>query len=420
MANIQPRTNKEGKIISYSIRVHKGRDMDGKQLKPYTMTWAVPEGWSERKIQAELQRQCVLFEKQCKEGTVADNKQSFEKYAHYVIDLKERTGIKHRTIVGYRGLMPRITTAIGHIKLADLRPQHLNSFYEQLSKDGANLKTGKKLSTKTILEYHSFIRAVLSHAEKETLVIFNVARKATPPKVLHKEANFLEEEDIKNVLFYLTNEPIKWQVAMQLLIFTGCRRGEIMGLKWNKVDFKNCTIRIEANLLYTKEKGVFIDTPKTEASKRTLKIPQETINALKLCKKESNAKRLSLGSYWHDTDFVFTQEDGKPMHPDSLTDYCVTFKNRYNKIIKKENLELSQNNQIKFLPRINPHSFRHSQASLLFFNGADAITISKRLGHAKVSTTTDIYSHIMHKADETASDTLANLFFKPQPIAQNG
>jgi integrase len=387
MANIQPRTNKSGKIISYSIRVHKGRDMNGKQLKPYTMTWIVPEGWNKSRIEKAVQAEAVLFEEKCKKGIVADNKQSFEKYAHYVIDLKERTGIKHRTIIGYRNLMPRIAPAIGHIKLADLRPQHLNSFYEQLSKDGMNLKTGKKLSAKTILEYHSFIRAVLSNAEKESLVIFNVARKATPPKVTHKEANFLEEEVIKNVLFYLNNEPKKWQAAMQLLIFTGCRRGEIMGLKWNKINFKDCTIRIEANLLYTKEKGIFSDTTKTESSKRTIKIPQETINILKSYKKECNAKRLSLGSHWHDTDFVFVQEDGKPMHPDSLTDYCVTFRKRYNKIIKKENLELSQNNQIKLLPRINPHSFRHSQASLLFFNGADAITISKRLGHAKVSTT---------------------------------
>lgn len=156
MANIQPRKNKDGKIISYSIRVHKGRDAYGKQLKPYAMTWIVPEGWTKSRIEKEVQAQAILFEQKCKEGIVADNKQTFEKYANYAIDLKERTGIKHRTIMGYKGLLPRINAAIGHIKLADLRPQHLNSFYEQLLKDGMNQRTGGKLSNKTIHEYHCY------------------------------------------------------------------------------------------------------------------------------------------------------------------------------------------------------------------------------------------------------------------------
>jgi len=412
MANIQPRYSKNGKIISYSIRVHKGRDAQGRQLKPYSMTFEVPDGWSERKIQAELKTQTVLFEKQCKEGIVADNKQTFEKYARYVIDLKERTGIKHRTIVGYRALLPRIIPAIGHIKLCDLRPQHLNNFYEQLTKDGMNLRTGGKLSSKTILEYHSFIRAVLAQAEKEMLVLYNAASKATPPKAVHKEANFLDTDDIENILSWLKHEPLKWQTAMQLLIFTGCRRGEILGLKWDKVDFKNSAISIEINLLYTKQRGVFTDTTKTEASRRTIKIPRETMDLLKAYKKEYNTNRLLLGSYWHDSSFLFVQENGKPLHPDTLTYYCAKFRKKYNRVIDEKNLELPKGKQIKALPRINPHAFRHSQASLLFFNGADAITISKRLGHAKVSTTTDIYSHIMQKADETASETLANLFLK--------
>ena len=93
-------------------------------------------------------------------------------------------------------------------------------------------------------------------------------------------------------------------------------------------------------------------------------------------------------------------------------DYCKEFSIKYNKLINKTNEE-NKNKQgfekLKLLPHINPHASRHTQASLLFFSGADCTTISKRLGHSKVSTTTDIYSHLMQKADETASDTLANL-----------
>lgn len=417
MANIQARKNKEGKIISYSIRVHKGRDKDGKQLKPYTMTFKVDESWSERKTKSELDKAVVLFEQECKNGLIADNRQTFEKYANYVIDLKERNGIKHRTIDGYRKILPRINAEIGHIKLTDLRPQHLNNFYEKLSKDGMNLRTGGNLSPKTIHEYHCFIRAVLSQAVKELLVPFNVASKATPPKVVRKQANFIEQEDILNILDFLENEPLKWQVALQLLIFTGCRRCELIGLKWNKINFNDNTITIDTNVLYTKNKGVYTDTTKTEASNRVITIPSELCQLLKQYKKEYNQLRMLYGEKWHNENFVFVQETGKPMHPDSLTDYCSKFRKKYNAIIEEKNRELAQDKQIRIIPRINPHSFRHSQASLLFFSGKDSITISKRLGHAKVSTTTDIYSHLIQKADVEASDTLADMFLRKEKIS---
>lgn len=414
MANIQPRKNKDGKIISYSIRVHKGRDAYGKQLKPYSMTWVVPEGWTNSRIEKEVQAQAILFEQKCKEGTVADNKQTFEKYALYVIGLKERTGIKHRTIVRYNELLQRINPAVGHIKLSDLRPQHLNAFYEQLSKDGMNKKTGKKLSNKTIIEHHRLIRTILVQAEKEMLVMYNSASKATPPKLERTEANHFEIEDIENILFYSKSESLKWQLALNLLIFTGCRRGEIMGLKWSKVDFKNNQIKISTNLLYAKDRGIYEDTPKTEQSKRTITVPVELMELLKTYKKQYNEHRLALGSKWNSTNFLFTQENGNPMHPDTLTDYCNEFAKKYNKLINKENEGKKESEKLKLLPHINPHAFRHTQASLLFFVGADCTTISKRLGHSKVSTTTDIYSHLMQKADETASDTLADVLLRPK------
>lgn len=414
MANIQPRKNKEGKIISYSIRVHKGRDANGKQLKPYSMTWVVPTSMSEKKIKSELNKAVVLFEKQCKEGLIGDNKQTFEKYANYVIDLKERNGIKHRTIDGYRKILPRISKEIGHIKIADLKPQHLNKFYEILSKDGMNLKNGGKLSNKTIHEYHCFIRTILSQAVKEMVGPYNVASKATPPKVVRKQANYIELEDIKNVLQYLQNEPLKWQVVMQLLIFTGCRRSEIIGLKWDKINLKDNTITIDLNVLYTKDKGVYTDTTKTEASNRVITYPAELTPLIKQYRKEYNETRMLYGEKWHDENFMFVQETGMAIHPDSLTSYCSRFRKKYNEIIAEQNQDLPKSEQLKLIPRINPHSFRHSQASLLFFSGNDPVTISKRLGHAKVSTTTDIYSHIMQKADEKASDTLADILIRKQ------
>ena len=158
MAAIRPRKNKDGDIISYEIRVFKGRDESGKQLKPYVLTWKPAPGMTAKQIEKELNRQAVTFEEQCRQGYSLDNRQTFAQYAGYVIDLKERNGMKHTTISRYRDMLPRINVGIGHIKLADLRPQHLNNLYEQLSKNGIRAN-GKKAICKTDL------KAVLRSAE---------------------------------------------------------------------------------------------------------------------------------------------------------------------------------------------------------------------------------------------------------------
>ena len=109
MAYLQSRRNKEGQVVSYSIRVYKGRDpRTGKQLTPYTMTWRVPEGWSEKRARKEAEKQAAVFEKQCREGYLADGRQTFAQYAAYVLELKERTGLKHLTLIHYRQSLKRV------------------------------------------------------------------------------------------------------------------------------------------------------------------------------------------------------------------------------------------------------------------------------------------------------------------------
>ena len=408
MANIEARKNKNGKIISYRIKIYKGRDSNGKRLKPYTKTWKVPENWSDNKIQKELNRIATLYEEECKSGLVVDNRQTFSQYAEYVINLKEKNGIKHQTITLYKKLLERINIAIGHIKLTDIRPQHLNNFYEQLRND-INLTTGGKLSAKTIREYHALIGTTLKQAEKEMLVTYNAASKASPPKNKRKPAQYLEIDEIKTIFNILEKEPLKWKVLIKLLAVTGARRGEILGLKWNKINFKKNTIYIDNNLLYTQERGIYEESPKTVSSIRYVTLPKETILLLKQYKKIYMEQKLSIGNKWIGKDnFIFTQENGLPMHPDSVTNYCRKLQNKYNIKIKEENKELPETKQKREI-KLSPHIFRHSQASILIFMKVDPVTVSKRLGHSQVSTTSDIYSHIMKKADEGAAETLSQV-----------
>jgi len=393
MANIQERRDKSGKLISYSIRVHRGRGTDGKQMKPWTATFEVQPTWTEKSARKKAEAFAATFEKECREGMAADSRQKFEPYCNYVMELKEQRGLKHSTLTRYKELTTRIYPVIGHLKIRDIRPDHLNRFYSDLGKDGAN-KRGGKLSNKTILEHHRLIHTVLEQAVKEGLIPFNPADRVELPKAERKEVNYFQAEEVKAIAEALQTEPIKWQTLTHLLLITGARRGEILGLKWNCIDFENNQLHICNNILYTPDRGIYEDTPKTARSNRFITVPDETIDLLKKYRLWQNQERLRLGEYYEYSGYVFTQDNGSPLHPDSVTDWLKKFSKRHN------------------LPHINPHAFRHTMASMLYYNGVDSVSISKRLGHAQVSTTANIYAHVMEEADRRNADILADIFLK--------
>lgn len=121
------------------------------------------------------------------------------------------------------------------------------------------------LSNTSILAYHRFIHVVLAQAEKEMLVPYNAADKATPPQKEKSEVGTFQTSELIAIRNAAAQEPIKWQMIIHLLMITGCRRGEIVGLKWDRVNWKENSIRIDTTLLYTPESGVYESTTKTGA-----------------------------------------------------------------------------------------------------------------------------------------------------------
>jgi len=435
-----------------------------------------------RQIEKELNRQAVQFEEQCRQGYSLDNRQTFAEYAEYVLKCKHESGVKRRTIERYRELLERINAGIGHIKLADLRPQHLSALYTQLRGQGirkgngrafpiidikaftlragltkaklseisgvslttlSTVYSGKSISEqaaekickalsvpigklfkveqnsrplaeKTILEHHRLISTVLAYAEKEMLVQYNAAEKVVnkPKAERVKDINCFELADLEKMRDCLSSEPMKWQVITNLLIATGCRRGEIAGLKWSAVDFQRGELHINSNLLYSRELGVYQDTTKTATSDRTVRLPAEISDLLKEYRQHWVQLRLKYGDKWNyfinipdgkgvehkeKADFLFIREDGDkigyPINPDSITDWFNKFSERHG------------------LPHINPHAFRHTLASVLCLNGVDMTTISKWLGHKNVTTTMNIYEHILESGREQVVNCVSDVIF---------
>lgn len=394
MASIQERRNKDGVLIAYKIMVHRGRDVNGKQLKPYITTFKVEQGWSEKTAQKKAEAYAAVYEKACKEGLASDARQTFQQYCDYVIGLKSERKIKASTVARYKELAERIYPQIGFIKIRDIRPDTLNTLYTWLGQDGMNIKTGGKLSSKTVLEYHRLIHTVLKNAVREGLISTNPADRVIPPKSETPEVEYYQPEDIEAIQNALENEPIKWKTFTYILLVTGARRGEVVGLKWTDLDFENNTISFERNVQYLPNKGIYVETPKTPKGYRTIAVPSEMMKVLRAYRAWQGSEKIRLGMYYEDQGFLFTKDNGGPMHPDTPNRWLKRFADRHG------------------LQHIHPHAFRHSMASLLFFKKADNVSVSRRLGHAQVSTTENIYAHIIKKADKENAEILGEAFFK--------
>ncbi len=155
--------------VSYKITVHCGYDAEYRKIRHYK-TWRVPEGWSEKRALREVNKIAVEYERQIQQGYQLDNHQTFAEYAAYVINLKERSGVKHSTIQFYKYLMERIVPAIGHMKLTDIRPHHLNAFYKTLMERGVRSSSEKirsKVDLGKYLNDHGITREKLSKNGKD-------------------------------------------------------------------------------------------------------------------------------------------------------------------------------------------------------------------------------------------------------------
>ena len=203
-----------------------------------------------------------------------------------------------------------------------------------------------------MLEHHRLIRTILAWAEREMLVPYNAASKATPPKATRTIRQYLQPEEITATLQALDDGRIKWRTLVHLMIVTGCRRGEIMGLKWEHVDLEQGILCICETLLAS-DVGVYTDTPKTTDSRRYINIPRETIQLLREYHAEQESWREAVGDRWANTGYVFTRDTGEPMHPDSVNGWLIAFSERHG------------------LRHINPHAFRHAMASILIYSGTN-------------------------------------------------
>ncbi len=380
---------------SYRLTVSEGFDLNGNPMIHRKTVHG-----TKKDAEVELAK----FVTEVQNGLVVDGKSL--RFSEFTEIWKRDYGSKELAPTTYkrycRMLETRLLPYFGHFYINKIRPTDIMKFYDLLEKDtqlvrksGNNgEKTKKPLSGKTILEHHRLLRAMLHKAVYWQLIVANPAERVQAPKARKPKRRSYDDEQTKILLEnleLLSIEDTKYKVAIILTIFTGVRLGELMGLEWQDVDFKNRIISINRSSQYLSDMGVFTKTPKTESSIREIAIPEFIISLLEEYKLWYEEQKSIYGELWTNSDRLFVQADGKPMHPSSISKWFV----RYVSTIG--------------LPVINFHGLRHTNASLLVAQNVDIAVISARLGHAQISTTLDFYVHPLLSHNRKAGYALENL-----------
>lgn len=425
MANISERMGRNG--TSYRIRVSVGFDKNGRQIIK-TKTWKPDREMTSLQAKKALNIAVVDFENAVKLSSTFNESMKFITLSDEYL-IKNQSRLAPKTFERYKGLLNSINEYIGAYKLGFIQPHHITSYYDSLSKSGANRRTGGALSQRTILHTHRLISLIFNWAEFQGIIHSNPMRRVKAPKVQKTEAKFLESDELQKVVKAIDEESVQWKTIMLLFLYSGIRRGEALGLEWDDIDFSNNIIRISRTSQYIKDLGIITKSPKNETSKRSIKLDKEAFTLLSDYKAWWTSEKDRFGENWQGifadgmpyhycqscasckdsrvinntycgnsscksilpSSRLFIQVNGVPMHPDSFGWWLIRFIDKHN------------------LPKFSAHTLRHTFVTNLIANGVPLPTVSKIVGHSNTTTTVNLYSHSIMEAEQQAMEVTGGL-----------
>ncbi|EJQ43548.1 hypothetical protein IEQ_04876 [Bacillus cereus BAG6X1-2] len=362
----------------WRIRIELGEDAQGKRkyqtktLKAKTKREALEEGriYYEKFIKGEYVNADLTFGEFVEEWR--------EKYAER--HLSPITLQNHNSM-----LRKHILPVFGHKKIKDINIKQSIDFIQHLEE--------KQLLPTSIEYIKNLLKSIFNVAIKWQIADHNPINNVTVSKGAKKEVEVFSEEEIRKLLEGLEQEPARTQALIKLALSTGMRKGELLGLQWEDVDFAAGTINITKSLKYVHGTGFILDSTKTKKS-RVITIDSNTSTMLKEYKRIHLKQRLVLGDMWKGTqyNFIFTNSQGSPVH---LNEPNQLFKN----LLNKNNLKIT-----KF------HALRHTHATFLLRKGVNVKVIQTRLGHTNINMTLNTYAHVLREMDFEATQHFETLF----------
>jgi len=320
-------------------------------------------------------------------GTLVEpNKLTVADYMRVWIDMAESLSLSPKTAERYRQLIERqIVPHLGRHALQKLKAAHVADWHAKLLREGGH--EGGPLAPRTVGHAHRVLHNGLADAMRRELSTRNPAALVSPPKVTTNEVEILSADQVRAALDAMRRTVIYPQVVV--LLATGMRRGDLMGLQWRDVDLEAGKLRVERAVEKTKAHGLRVKAPKTRHGRRTITLPLGAITVLRQHRKAQLELRMALGiGKLPDDAFVFGAIDGKVRDPDRITQDWKRFA------------------AAGGVPKVTLHALRHSHASALIASGADPVTVSRRLGHGSPVVTMSVYAHLFDRSDEGAAQAI--------------
>ncbi len=364
----------------------------GGQRKTKWISLGLPEKGNKRKAEAELARLRAEFEPPKEVGDLSSDML----FADYLLEWLEIA--KGRLAVAtYSSYAAMIKKPVGpyfrqrNLTLRELEARHLQMFYSEML---------RKVKPNTVIHYHAIIHSALKYAVKTDMLVQNVADKVDRPKKNSFQPVFLSAEEMQKMFEALRGT--KLELPVLVAAFYGFRRGEVLGLKWDAIDFERGTISIIRTVttitLDGKQTEIEQQSAKTKSSLRTLPLIGSFREYFLQVKEAQELNKQVCGNcYNHEYDgFVFVDELGERMRANYLT-------SAFPKFLEDHGLR-----------RMRFHDLRHSCASLLLANGVPLKHIQEWLGHSDFTTTANIYAHLDYKSKITSAQAMETGLVLPE------
>ena len=299
-------------------------------------------------------------------------------------------GVKQATVAHYKShIETNLKPNIGAVKLAALKPHHVQALYNKLLRSETN---PNGLSAKTIKNLHGVLHKAMKQAVMLGYIKVNPTDACVLPRVEKKEVSFIEEDGVKALLKAI--EGHRFEKVYKVDLFTGMRQGEILGLTWECVDFDTGILTVNKQLQKEHVKGgqYSLVSCKTDRVRR-IKPASFIMDTLRQQRAKQNEDRLRAGGAWcNDWNLVFTNEIGGHL--------CApTVYNHFKKIVEQIGL-----------PSVRFHDMRHTYAVISLQNGDDIKTVQANVGHATAAFTLDVYGHVSQKMQQDSADRMQGYF----------
>lgn len=362
----------------WRIRIELGEDANGKRkyqtktLKATSKREALEEGrkYYNKFLDGEFINADLTFENFIEEW--------HEKYA---LRHLSPTTLQNHNIMLRKHILP----IFGYRKIKEINVRQGIDFIQKLEEKG--------LAPSSIKRIKNILNSIFNVALKWEIIQKNPIKDVTVPKSRKEDIEIFSEEEIQVLLQVLEKEPPRSKVLIKLALSTGMRKGELLGLQWEDINFEEGIIKVANSLKYINGVGYMLGTTKTKKT-RIITIDNSTVHMLKDYRRTKLKEKLIIGDKWKDSDynFIFTTMYGTPIFLDSP--------NRiFKKILQRNNLKIT-----KF------HALRHTHATFLLLKGINVKVIQERLGHSNINMTLDTYTHVLKEMDKEAVEHFDVLF----------